>query len=161
MFALWVSLGAYSTWFFGKAKQYEALEKLIHVRAKYIIRCIYKNIIEDMIDVSLPDKNLFKLHAEVCKTLASPKRLEILNLLRDGEKSVSELVELADVLQANASQHLAILRQRRIVNTRKEGTNVYYSIASPKIIKACDLLREVLLEQLAESAQLVKQVMGM
>lgn len=108
--------------------------------------------------MSLSEKSLYKLHAEVCKTLANPTRLEILNLLRDGEKSVSELVKLIGITQANASQHLAILRHRNIINARKEGASVYYSLASRKIIQACDLLREALLEQLTKNAQLAKQV---
>src|SRR3990170_3755020 len=101
-------------------------------------------------------KALFKLHAEVCKTLSNPKRLEILNLLREGEKSVNDLAQSLNMSQANASQHLAILRGKGIINSRREGVNVYYGITSPKIIQACDLLREVLLEQLAEGGDLVK-----
>ncbi|TET07749.1 MAG: ArsR family transcriptional regulator [Candidatus Thorarchaeota archaeon] len=104
------------------------------------------------------EKKLHMLHAEVCKTLASPTRIEILHLLRNGEKSVGELANLMGVAQANTSQHLAILRQRGIVNTRKEGTMVYYGIANPKIIKAFNLLREVLLERMNDDADLVKQV---
>ena len=63
--------------------------------------------------------------------------------------------QLAGISQANLSQHLALLRQRRIVNTRMEGLNIYYSIANSKIIEACVLLREVLLEQLAENVRLI------
>lgn len=113
----------------------------------------------NILEMRLLEKKLHVLHAEVCKTLASPTRIEILNLLQNGEKSVGELAKLMDVTQANASQHLAILRQRGIVNTRKEGTMVYYSIANPKIIKAFNLLREVLLERMTDNAHLVKQVM--
>jgi len=97
------------------------------------------------------------LHAELCKTLSNPTRLKILNLLRGGEKSVSELTSLTGVRQAGVSQHLAVLRQRTIVVTRKEGANTYYRIANPKIIKACDIIREVLFEQLAEMEKLAKR----
>jgi len=58
--------------------------------------------------------------------------------------------------QANVSQHLAVLRQRGIVTARKEGANIYYRIANPKIIKACDIIREVLFEQLAEAEKLAR-----
>ncbi len=102
------------------------------------------------------DKRIYKLHAELCKTLANPTRLRILGLLRDGEKSVGELAALTGVRQATISQHLAVLRQRRVVSTRKDGVNIFYKIANPKIVHACDLIREVLFEQLAEMEKLVK-----
>jgi ArsR family transcriptional regulator len=92
---------------------------------------------------------LFRLQAEICKTLAEPKRLMILHELRDGEMSVGQLVSALGVPQANMSQHLAIMRERGIVTTRREGTTIYYSLASPKIGEACDLVQQVLEEQLA------------
>ena len=103
-------------------------------------------------------QKIYELHAEICKILSNSKRLEILNLLRNGEKSVSELISLAKITQANLSQHLAILRRKDIVTTRREGTNIYYKIANPKIIQACDIIREVLIEQLAEKEKLVKKI---
>jgi len=81
----------------------------------------------------------------------------ILSFLRGGEKSVSELAELVGARQANVSQHLAVLRQRGIVTTRKQGANTYYSISNPKIIRACDLIREVLFEQLAKAKGLTEK----
>jgi DNA-binding transcriptional ArsR family regulator len=97
---------------------------------------------------------LFKLQAEICKTLADPKRLMILHELREGEMSVGQLVSNLGLQQANVSQHLAILRERGIVNRRREGTSVYYGLANPKIAQACDLVREVLAAQLAENQAL-------
>lgn len=104
------------------------------------------------------DKKIFEMHAEICKIFTNPKRLEIISLLRDGEKTVNELAELTDVPQANISQHLTVLRQNNVVITRREGANIYYKIANPKILQACDLMREVLLEKLAESEKLVKRM---
>lgn len=97
-----------------------------------------------------------ELHAEICRTLGSAIRIEILNVLRDGEKTVNELAESLGLRQANVSQHLAVLRQRRVVTTRKEGTNIYYRVANAKIIQACELMRQVLLEQLKETEELAK-----
>lgn len=108
-----------------------------------------------MRDVQI-DKRIYKLHAELCKTLANPTRLEILSLLRDGERSVSELTALTGVRQATISQHLTVLRQRMVVSTKKKGANIFYNIANPKIVKACDIIREVLFEQLAEMEKLAK-----
>ena len=104
------------------------------------------------------DDRVFEMHAEVCKCMASPTRLKILNLLRDGEKSVEELKRSLGLNKANLSQHLSILRQRKIVSTRRAGLNIYYKVASPKMIKACDILREVLFEQLKEGESLIRRL---
>lgn len=106
------------------------------------------------------EKTLFELQADVCKTLASPKRLEILSILKDGEKSVSELVEELGVPKANVSQHLGVMRHKGILKSRREGVNIYYSLANPKVIKACTLMKEVLTEQLREKNSLLQSVMG-
>jgi len=101
-----------------------------------------------------------ELHAEVCRTLGSAARIEILNALRDGEKTVSELTEALGLRQANVSQHLAVLRQRGVVVTRKKGTSIYYRVSNPKIIQACELMRQVLVEQLKEGEELRKLAAG-
>ena len=97
------------------------------------------------------EHKLYELHARMCRVFTSPKRLEILNLLRNKELSVGELVKLAKIRQANLSQHLGILREKGIVRTRRAGTTIYYSLASPKISKAFDIIREMLLERLAQT----------
>ncbi|HID62330.1 MAG TPA: ArsR family transcriptional regulator [Anaerolineae bacterium] len=102
------------------------------------------------------DKRIFDLHARICRTLAHPKRLEILNLLRDGELPVSQLAKQMGVSLANVSQHLAILRDKGVVMTRREGVSIYYRVADPRIIQACDLMRDVLFEQLARSGHLAQ-----
>ncbi|MBI5849135.1 MAG: winged helix-turn-helix transcriptional regulator [Nitrospirae bacterium] len=101
------------------------------------------------------NKTLFELQSEVCKTLASPKRLEILNALKEGEKTVTDLVEVLGVPKANVSQHLAVMRHRGILRTRRDGVNIYYSVANEKVIQACILMREVLTEQMQEKSKLI------
>lgn len=103
-------------------------------------------------------KTLYELQAEICKVLASPKRIEILNVLKDGEKTVSELVEILGVPKANVSQHLAIMRHKGVLKTRRKGVNIYYSISHSKIIEACNLMREVLNEQLREKSKYIELV---
>ena len=122
---------------------------------KYV-RNVYKLIRIFEYDLMVETREIYQLHAELCKTLSNHTRLEILNLLRDGEKTVSELVAATGLRQSNLSQHLALMRQQGIVIARKEGANVNYRIANPKIVKACELIREVLFEQLAESKKLIK-----
>jgi len=103
-------------------------------------------------------KQLFRLHADVCKTLSHAKRLEILNILRNKEMNAGQIVAKMKVAKANVSQHLAVLRRAGILETRRDGTNVYYRISNPKVIKACDLMREVLLEQHFQKVRLFKHL---
>ena len=101
---------------------------------------------------------IFELQAEICKTLAQPKRLMIVNELRAGRKSVGQLASSLGLSQPNVSQHLSKLRKRGIVETRREGTTVYYSLASPKIAEACDLVHKLLEEQLKKGEELVRSL---
>ena len=96
----------------------------------------------------MSDRNLYELHASIFHTLANPKRLEIIDKLRVGELSVTELVAALEISQSNLSQHLSVMRQRGIVTTRREGLNVFYRLSNSKITQACDLMRQVLLENL-------------
>ena len=98
--------------------------------------------------------DIYRMHAQICKALADPKRLLILNELRGGECTVGELATSLELPQATVSQHLAILRQRGLVQSRRHGVNVFYRIANQKVIKAFDLLREVMAEQLEKEQEL-------
>jgi ArsR family transcriptional regulator len=73
-----------------------------------------------------------------------------------GKKSVGELAGLLDIRQSNLSQHLSIMRQAQILKTRKQGSNIYYSVAYPKINMACDLVRELLIESIERRQELTK-----
>lgn len=89
-----------------------------------------------------------ELHARVCKAIADPKRLLIINELRDGPMSVGEIAEALGISQPNASQHLSLLRDRGIVTTQRAGSSIYYALTSQKIVQAVDLLREFMAEEL-------------
>lgn len=99
-------------------------------------------------------QELYRLHAGLCQGLADPKRLLIINALRGGERSVTDLCAELDLPQTNVSQHLAVLRNKGLVDVRKDGQWAFYSLTSPKIIQAMDLLREVMAEQLNSTAPL-------
>jgi DNA-binding transcriptional ArsR family regulator len=103
------------------------------------------------------EEKIFELHAALCQTLANPVRLRILRLLGDGEMAVNEIARQLGVPQANISQHLSLLRDRNVLTTRREGVSIHYRIAYPRIIKACNIIREVLFEQMVESRQLVQR----
>jgi len=109
----------------------------------------------------MPDKydyELYKLQAELCKTFSDPKRLIIISELRHGEKSVGELVEVLQSPQAAVSRHLAILRHRGVVQTRREGLNIFYSLTNPRIVEACDMSRQILLEQVARNKKIAEKL---
>ncbi len=93
-------------------------------------------------------ESLFELHASICKALAHPKRLEILGTLESGELAAGEIVARVGTTKGNISQHLAVMRQAGILATRREGMNVYYRVRNPKIVQACGLMREVLVDAL-------------
>lgn len=101
----------------------------------------------------MTDHQIYKLHASICHTLANPKRLEIIDKLRARELSVTELADAMEISQSNLSQHLSLMRQRGIVTSRREGLNIFYRLSNPKIIQACELMRQVLLEHLEDSAE--------
>ena len=97
---------------------------------------------------------VLKLQAELCKSLSDPKRLYIIQELRAGEKTVSELAEILGLKQSNTSQHLAILRKIGVISPRREGNTVYYQLTDTKIAEACDLVHDVIAEQLRNSQRL-------
>ncbi|PIZ17374.1 transcriptional regulator [Candidatus Desantisbacteria bacterium CG_4_10_14_0_8_um_filter_48_22] len=103
------------------------------------------------------DLKVYQLHAELCGALAHPLRLQILNLLRGGEESVKELLMETGVSKANLSQHLTVLRKQKIISSRREGVNIFYRLTKPKMIRACDIIREVLFEQLAEGNEILRK----
>jgi DNA-binding transcriptional ArsR family regulator len=90
---------------------------------------------------------LFKMHAQVCQALSSEHRLAIMYGLKEGERRVSDIADDLGISVHNVSQHLRILRQALLVRPRKEGQTVYYSIANPKFMEACGLMRQALLEE--------------
>ena len=88
--------------------------------------------------------------AEYFQTLAEPTRLQILNLLRQGERNVGELAQLCGFTSANISRHLALLTKHRLVARESRGTSVYYRIADESIYALCDLVCGTIARQLEE-----------
>jgi len=108
------------------------------------------------------DKQLLReinhLHAEVCGGLADPKRIAILYALADKPLSVTQLAETLDTPQPTVSRHLKILRDHGMVTAQRDGANIFYALGDKRIIRALDLLREMLHENLTHRANLVKNV---
>jgi len=95
------------------------------------------------------DPERYRLHAEVCRVLTDSKRLMLLDVLRDGERSVGDLAEELGCSLANASQHLAVLRTAGLVDTRRSGTTILYTLAEPELVEACDVIHRIVGRRLA------------
>ena len=104
------------------------------------------------------DYELYRHHAEMCKVFSHPTRLQILNALREQEMSVSDLAGRLKVTIGNLSQHLNMMKQRRVLVSRKEGNLVFYRLANPKMLRAFDLIREILSEQIQHESLLIRHL---
>jgi ArsR family transcriptional regulator len=101
------------------------------------------------------DEKVYEMQATICKVLANPTRLHILDLCAQGEQSVSALQEALGISAANLSQHLAILKTAGVVATRRGGKQLFCSLAIPQVKQACSLIRDVLRARLASGRELV------
>lgn len=104
----------------------------------------------------MPEISQFK--AEFFKALAHPLRIRILDELRKGELGVNDLCIRLEVEQSNLSQQLAVLRSRNIVDTRKEGQNVYYSVRDPELFSLLDAARKIFNNQLIDVKDMLSKL---
>ena len=102
---------------------------------------------------------LDELVGSMCKALNDSKRLLLIYALRSGPHTVSELSAVIEAPQSNTSQHLAVLRDRGLVDTARAGNNVLYSLRHPKVIDAIDILRGVMEDEIARQ-QALRQPAG-
>ena len=96
---------------------------------------------------------VYKIQADVLKTLSNPKRLEIVHLLASGPREVGRLAEELGISQPNVSQHLAIMRSAGVVEAERDGREVRYRLADPEIIVACETMRGVLMRRLSRISE--------
>ena len=105
------------------------------------------------------DKKIYELHAEVCKALANPLRIEVIDLLQKGELCFSDILEETGGLKSNLSQHLSVMVNSGILMARKDSRCNYYSLSSSKVAKACSLMREVLIDNLKKQQEFHKSIL--
>jgi DNA-binding transcriptional ArsR family regulator len=91
---------------------------------------------------------IFRLHAEFCKTLSDANRLLIITELAKGESSVNDLIHKLGLQQSNASKHLSMLREHGLVNARREGSTIFYSLSDARIYSAIKMLQDVQADQI-------------
>jgi ArsR family transcriptional regulator len=103
-------------------------------------------------------QELRRFKAEIFQALAHPTRIAMVELLRNGEMSAGQLIEQLGVEQANASQHLGVLRSKQIVVNRKEGNQVFYSLRDAVLIEVLDILKRYFYSQLSQTMSMLKEM---
>ncbi|GAB6100094.1 metalloregulator ArsR/SmtB family transcription factor [Halanaerocella petrolearia] len=96
-----------------------------------------------------------KLKSDLFKALAHPTRIKVIELLTEGELCVCHIYEELDQSQSNISQHLSKLKQNQLVKSRKDGLKVYYSLKDEQIIDILDLAKDILLDQINETREVL------
>lgn len=106
----------------------------------------------------MTDKKIYELHANVCKALAHPVRIAIIDILGKNEMTFSELLDELNIPKSNLSQHLSSMMSKGILVQRKEGLNNYYKLSSKKVSSACQIMREVLIDNLKKQNEILKRI---
>lgn len=106
----------------------------------------------------MKDKTIYILHSNICKALANPIRIEIIDILNDNEMTFGEIQEITGAMKSNLSQHLSLMVSNGILSHRKEGLYIYFKLSTPKIGTACRLMREVLVDNLNKQHNLINNL---
>ena len=101
---------------------------------------------------------LRQFKASIFQALAHPTRIAIVEVLRDGELPAGSIIERLGLEQANASQHLSILRAKQIVTSRKEGNQVFYSVRDPLLIEVLDIMRRYFQAHVEEAISMLREI---
>jgi len=104
------------------------------------------------------EERVLELKAEILKALAQPTRLKILELLRNGEKCICEIVPAINGEQSNISRHISLMQKSNLVTTRKDGVKVMVKVKDPKVFEILDSIALLLKKQIIETGKLVQQL---
>ena len=108
------------------------------------------SIVHSFVNYYMRNKNIYDFQAEVCKALGNPSRLQAVELLKDGELCFSEILDHIGGLKSTLSQNLSILVEVGILKVRKDSRCNYFSLKSPKAYKICQLMRELIINNIEE-----------
>jgi len=106
----------------------------------------------------LMEERVLELKAEVLKVLAQPTRLKILELLRNGERCICEIVPAINGEQSNISRHISLMQKSHLVTTRKDGVRVMVNVKDPKIFEILDKVSAILKNQMKEQEKLLARI---
>ena len=101
---------------------------------------------------------IYQVKAEFFKTLGHPARIRILEVLRDGERPVSELIPEVGIESSHLSQQLGLMRRANLVQSRKVGAAVYYSVGEPMLFELLEIAKRIITASLAETQELLEQM---
>ena len=101
---------------------------------------------------------VFEMQCEICKALGHPLRIAIVDMLKDQEASAAELIAGLGLSKANLSKHMAMLAHGGIVDSRKEGRQIFYRLTDPDIHRACTIMRSILYRRLKEGEKLASAI---
>lgn len=101
------------------------------------------------------------LHARICSAISDPHRILLLYAIAEQTRNVNALAEAVGISQSAASRHLKVLHERGVIQSDRDGSQVIYTLSDDRFLQALDLLREVMLDQMAQQAQLVNQTQSM
>jgi len=104
------------------------------------------------------EERVLELKAEILKALAQPTRLKILELLRNGEKCICEIVPALNGEQSNISRHISLMQKSHLVTTRKDGVRVMVKVRDPKIFDVLDRVSQILKNQIKEQEKLFLKI---
>ena len=102
------------------------------------------------------NQKINQLHARICSAISEPNRILLIYAVAEEPRNVNSLSEVVGISQSAASRHLKVLRERGLIQAQRDGTQVIYSLADNRFIQALDLLREVMLDQISQQADLLK-----
>jgi len=103
-------------------------------------------------------ESLYRLRASICRALGHPRRLEILELLYSGERSNAELLAALGISKVNLSQHLSVMRNAGLVESRQQGREVFHRLAFEEIREACRMIGELLSLRLERGSRLARDL---
>ncbi len=104
------------------------------------------------------EERVLELKAEILKALAQPTRLKILELIRNGEKCICEIVPALNGEQSNISRHISLMQKSNLVTTRKDGVKVMVKVKDPKIFDILDKVSAILKTQVSEQNKLIRSI---
>jgi DNA-binding transcriptional ArsR family regulator len=103
-------------------------------------------------------KAVYERHAEMCKVFSHSTRLMILNVLREEEMTVAAIADKLRIVMGTISPHLLMMKRQRVLVSRKQGNQVFYRLANPRMLQAFDLIRELLYEQMSQEGLLTRHL---
>ncbi len=101
---------------------------------------------------------IFEMQCEICKALGHPQRLAIVDRLKEGEAAAADLIQELELSKANLSKHMTLLAHSGIVDSRRDGRQIYYRLADPEIHEACSMMRSILYRRLKQGEKLASAI---